>query len=154
MVLRLTLCRIAFTTERISSLTDESSEKDLTIQILQEELKALQIELVKSEEKASRISAENSTLVARWVQKMQEEADLLNETNARQGGPASGRPGLPPGSPAGMSRTLPLAGGLASSLPVGAGNPAAVSLAAVPSRAVRTVAAHQGEATCVAYVSC
>ncbi|KAJ1922403.1 hypothetical protein IWQ60_006558 [Tieghemiomyces parasiticus] len=53
-------------------------EKDGTIQ---DEMTALQLELVTKEEKLKRVEQENSQLVERWLRKMNEEAERMNDTN-------------------------------------------------------------------------
>ncbi|RCH84222.1 hypothetical protein CU098_005468, partial [Rhizopus stolonifer] len=54
-------------------------EKDVTIQILQDELAALQLEIHTTEEKNKRLTTENVQLVERWMNKMNEEAEKMNE---------------------------------------------------------------------------
>ncbi|KAI7895338.1 WD40-repeat-containing domain protein [Mucor mucedo] len=54
-------------------------EKDVTIQILQDELAALQLEIHTTEEKSKRLVLENQQLVERWINKMNEEAEKMNE---------------------------------------------------------------------------
>ncbi|KAI8331108.1 WD40-repeat-containing domain protein [Blakeslea trispora] len=54
-------------------------EKDVAIQILQDELAALQLEIHTTEEKNKKLVAENAQLVERWIQKMNEEAEKMNE---------------------------------------------------------------------------
>ena len=54
-------------------------EKEITIQVLQDELTALQLELIQTEERINKVECENKTLVDRWMQKMNEEAEAMNE---------------------------------------------------------------------------
>ncbi|OBZ87415.1 Protein tipD [Choanephora cucurbitarum] len=54
-------------------------EKDVAIQILQDELAALQLEIHTTEERNKKLVAENTQLVERWIQKMNEEAEKMNE---------------------------------------------------------------------------
>ncbi|KAJ1993961.1 hypothetical protein GGI26_002995 [Coemansia sp. RSA 1358] len=54
-------------------------EKDGTIEILQDELSALQLEIVQIEERCARLQGENDDLVKRWLKKMNEEAEKVNE---------------------------------------------------------------------------
>ncbi|KAI8325531.1 WD40 repeat-like protein [Martensiomyces pterosporus] len=54
-------------------------EKDGTIQILQDEMSALQLEIVQIEERCKKLQAENDDLVKRWLQKMNAEAEKVNE---------------------------------------------------------------------------
>ncbi|KAJ1654947.1 hypothetical protein IWQ61_005214 [Dispira simplex] len=56
-------------------------EKDGIIQILQDEMTALQLELVTKEEKLKKVEFENSQLVERWLRKMNEEAEHMNQAN-------------------------------------------------------------------------
>ncbi|KAJ2776552.1 hypothetical protein H4R18_005614 [Coemansia javaensis] len=53
-------------------------EKDEAIQILQDELSALQLEIVHIEARGQKLQAENEDLVRRWLAKMNEEADKVN----------------------------------------------------------------------------
>ncbi|KAJ2868462.1 hypothetical protein FB639_004871, partial [Coemansia asiatica] len=64
---------------KISDLQDTLKEKDGTIQILQDEMSALQLEIVQIEERCGRLQAENDDLVKRWLKKMNEEAEKVNE---------------------------------------------------------------------------
>ncbi|CAO3620925.1 unnamed protein product [Mucor hiemalis] len=59
--------------------THQLREKDVTIQILQDELAALQLEMVTTEEKNEKLVAENVQLLDRWMSKMNEEAEKMNE---------------------------------------------------------------------------
>ncbi|CAO3650799.1 unnamed protein product [Mucor fragilis] len=59
--------------------TQQLREKDVTIQILQDELAALQLEMVTTEEKINILRKENEQLLERWISKMNEEADKMNE---------------------------------------------------------------------------
>ncbi|KAI9265517.1 autophagy protein 16 [Helicostylum pulchrum] len=54
-------------------------EKDVTIQILQDELAALQLEMLTTEERDKKLVEENSQLLERWINKMNEEAEKMNE---------------------------------------------------------------------------
>ncbi|OZJ05095.1 hypothetical protein BZG36_01350 [Bifiguratus adelaidae] len=62
-------------------------EKDVTIQasgrrtrfLLQDELTAIQLELFKTEEKLKDLEADNAQLLQRWLKKMNEEAERMNE---------------------------------------------------------------------------
>lgn len=49
------------------------------IQILQDELSALQLEIHTTEEKSKKLILENKQLVDRWISKMNEEAEKMNE---------------------------------------------------------------------------
>ncbi|GAN05835.1 autophagy protein 16 [Mucor ambiguus] len=59
--------------------TQQLREKDVTIQILQDELAALQLEMVTTEDKISILRKENEQLLERWINKMNEEAEKMNE---------------------------------------------------------------------------
>ncbi|KAI8647022.1 WD40-repeat-containing domain protein [Parasitella parasitica] len=54
-------------------------EKDVAIQILQDELAALQLEMVTTEDKIKKLRKENDQLLERWMNKMNEEAEKMNE---------------------------------------------------------------------------
>ncbi|CAG8495395.1 18414_t:CDS:10 [Acaulospora morrowiae] len=56
-------------------------EKDVTIQLLQDELATLQLELGKIDERMKDLEKENGQLLQRWLKKMNEEADKMNEAN-------------------------------------------------------------------------
>eukprot|EP01119_Soliformovum_irregulare_P006508 TRINITY_DN1859_c1_g3_i4.p1 TRINITY_DN1859_c1_g3~~TRINITY_DN1859_c1_g3_i4.p1 ORF type:complete len:517 (-),score=137.73 TRINITY_DN1859_c1_g3_i4:185-1735(-) len=62
-------------------LEEDIQEKDLTMQVLKGELAALQQELIRSEAKIKSLEQENKGLVDRWLQKMAQEADRLNDAN-------------------------------------------------------------------------
>ncbi|KAJ2719131.1 hypothetical protein GGI07_005396 [Coemansia sp. Benny D115] len=64
---------------KISDLQETLREKDGTIQILQDEMSALQLEIVQIEERCAKLQAENDDLVKRWLKKMNDEADKVNE---------------------------------------------------------------------------
>lgn len=57
----------------------QSDEQSIIIQVLQDEMQALQLELIKSEERTKELEAENKTLLERWLKKMNEEASKMNE---------------------------------------------------------------------------
>ncbi|KAI7902474.1 WD40-repeat-containing domain protein [Cokeromyces recurvatus] len=72
--------------EKVTKLSDlvelqvqQLHEKNNTIQILQDELAALQLEMYTTEEKNKKLTAENQQLVERWINKMNEEAEKMNE---------------------------------------------------------------------------
>lgn len=56
-------------------------EKDRTIQVLQDELSTSHLELTKTDEKMKQLKAENSSLLQRWLKKMNEEAEHMNLAN-------------------------------------------------------------------------
>ncbi|CAO3596050.1 unnamed protein product [Absidia cylindrospora] len=58
---------------------EQLREKDVTIQILQDELSALQLEITTTEERNQQLTKENLQLVQRWMEKMNSEADKMNE---------------------------------------------------------------------------
>ncbi|KAJ3286351.1 hypothetical protein HDU79_006559 [Rhizoclosmatium sp. JEL0117] len=73
---------------RLRDAFDLLKEKDGVIQILKDEMAALQLELVQREEqwkaaieKAKKLEAENTELVDRWIKHKQEEAARMNEAN-------------------------------------------------------------------------
>ncbi|ORX59808.1 WD40 repeat-like protein [Hesseltinella vesiculosa] len=65
--------------DKSTSQTEQLREKDGAIQVLQDELSALQLEITTIEGKNHRLSKENHQLVQRWMEKMNQEADKMNE---------------------------------------------------------------------------
>ncbi|KAJ1760868.1 hypothetical protein LPJ77_001707 [Coemansia sp. RSA 2523] len=63
---------------KIDDLRATLKEKDGTIQILQDEMSALQLEIVQIEDRGRRLQSENDDLVKRWMQKMNAEAEKIN----------------------------------------------------------------------------
>ncbi|PJF17823.1 hypothetical protein PSACC_02368 [Paramicrosporidium saccamoebae] len=53
-------------------------EKNLNIQILQDELQALQLELLQTDERVKSLESENQQLVQRWLSKVSETVEKLN----------------------------------------------------------------------------
>ncbi|KAJ1667573.1 hypothetical protein IW140_002153 [Coemansia sp. RSA 1813] len=64
---------------KIDDMQAAAKEKDGTIEILQDELSALQLEIVQIEERCTRLQSENDDLVKRWLKKMNDEAEKVNE---------------------------------------------------------------------------
>ncbi|KAJ2788284.1 hypothetical protein GGI15_000089 [Coemansia interrupta] len=64
---------------KLGDLQATLKEKDGTIQILQDEMSALQLEIVQLEERCGRLQGENDELVKRWLKKMNEEAQKVND---------------------------------------------------------------------------
>ncbi|KAJ1872842.1 hypothetical protein LPJ55_002737 [Coemansia sp. RSA 990] len=64
---------------KIDDLRAALKEKDGTVQILQDEMSALQLEIVQIEDRCRKLQAENDDLVKRWLQKMNSEAEKVNE---------------------------------------------------------------------------
>ncbi|KAJ2559584.1 hypothetical protein EV175_000267 [Coemansia sp. RSA 1933] len=64
---------------KIDDMQAAAKEKDGTIEVLQDELSALQLEIVQIEERSARLQAENDDLVKRWLRKMNDEAEKVNE---------------------------------------------------------------------------
>jgi len=56
-------------------------EKDVTIQVIQDELATLQLEMVKLDERQRDLERENAQLLQRWLKKMNEEAERMNAAN-------------------------------------------------------------------------
>ncbi|KAL1924972.1 uncharacterized protein VTP21DRAFT_4626 [Calcarisporiella thermophila] len=80
--------QISTLTEQYKALSKQNEqqkellrEKDGLIQILQDELAALHLELLKKEERLKTVEAENGQLVRRWLKKMNDEAEKMNEAN-------------------------------------------------------------------------
>lgn len=53
-------------------------EKNVNIQVLQDELQLLQLELIKNDERVKALESENQQLVQRWLHKVNEAVDQLN----------------------------------------------------------------------------
>ncbi|CAG8485733.1 12339_t:CDS:10 [Ambispora leptoticha] len=68
--------------KKVESQTLALGEKDVTIQILQDELATLQLELVKTEERMKDLEKENGQLLQRWLKKMNDEVEKMNEANS------------------------------------------------------------------------
>ncbi|KAJ2470504.1 hypothetical protein GGI02_002885 [Coemansia sp. RSA 2322] len=66
-------------TSKMGDMQTALKEKDGSIQILQDEMSALQLEIVHIEERSRKLQAENDDLVRRWLKKMNEEAEKVNE---------------------------------------------------------------------------
>lgn len=74
--------------QKVKKLSEKSEyqveylrEKDRTIQVLQDELSTCHLELTKTDEKMRQLKAENSSLLQRWLKKMNEEAEHMNLAN-------------------------------------------------------------------------
>ena len=67
--------------EEAKRLQRELEDTKAAIEVLRDELMALRQEYHKSEEKCSKLQAENQELLNRWMRKVTEEADKLNEAN-------------------------------------------------------------------------
>eukprot|EP01112_Ceratiomyxa_fruticulosa_P022729 TRINITY_DN8424_c0_g1_i2.p1 TRINITY_DN8424_c0_g1~~TRINITY_DN8424_c0_g1_i2.p1 ORF type:complete len:566 (-),score=101.35 TRINITY_DN8424_c0_g1_i2:70-1767(-) len=67
--------------EQSKKLEDQIAEKDVTLKVLRDELGALQVEYVTTEQKAKTLQVEHDRLVERWLQKVQEDASKMNESN-------------------------------------------------------------------------
>ncbi|KAJ2506524.1 hypothetical protein IWW47_001543 [Coemansia sp. RSA 2052] len=67
------------TATKLGDVQGALKEKDGTIQILQDEMSALQLEIVQMEERGARLQAENDDLVRRWLKKMNAEAEKVND---------------------------------------------------------------------------
>ena len=87
---RLSPCRIARLREantmlvnRVKGLADTLKAKDDTIQLLQDEHAALQLEFTKTDERLKASQQDNASLVERWMKKMAEEAERMNDLNAK-----------------------------------------------------------------------
>ncbi|KAJ2397770.1 hypothetical protein GGI05_000474, partial [Coemansia sp. RSA 2603] len=64
---------------KLNDMQASLKEKDGTIQILQDEMSALQLEIVQIEERCGKLQSENDDLVKRWLKKMNEEAQKVND---------------------------------------------------------------------------
>lgn len=71
--------RLAQSQTRCAFLDDQVHEKETTVQVLRDELQALQIELIKNEEKAKILANENKVVVEKYLKRVNDEAAQLNE---------------------------------------------------------------------------
>ncbi|KAL1934483.1 hypothetical protein VTP01DRAFT_6665 [Rhizomucor pusillus] len=71
--------QVARLTSKCELQTMQLKEKDVTIQILQDELAALQLEIITTEERSKKLEKENDQLLKRWLEKKNEEAEKMNE---------------------------------------------------------------------------
>nr|CAG8508638.1 5952_t:CDS:10 [Entrophospora candida] len=62
---------------KVEDYVQVTREKDLLIQVLHDELAALQLELNKVDERMRSLENENSQLLQRWLKKMNEEAETI-----------------------------------------------------------------------------
>jgi len=51
------------------------------IQVLHDEMQALQLELMQRQTRITELEAENKSLVERWLKKLNDEANKINEAN-------------------------------------------------------------------------
>ncbi|KAI8981030.1 WD40-repeat-containing domain protein [Pilobolus umbonatus] len=58
---------------------EQLREKDKVILTLQDELSALHLEMLTTEERNKKLKTENDQLIQRWINKMNEEAENMNE---------------------------------------------------------------------------
>ncbi|KAF9964750.1 hypothetical protein BGZ70_005990 [Mortierella alpina] len=70
-----------FYAHKNQELTDLVGEKNITIQVIQDELTTLQLEMGKLDERQRDLERENAQLLQRWLKKMNEEADRMNAAN-------------------------------------------------------------------------
>ncbi|KAF9190262.1 hypothetical protein BGZ51_008793 [Haplosporangium sp. Z 767] len=70
-----------FLAHKNQELTDLVNEKNITIQVIQDELTTLQLEMGKLDERQRDLERENAQLLQRWLKKMNEEADRMNAAN-------------------------------------------------------------------------
>eukprot|EP01137_Pigoraptor_chileana_P015926 Opistho-2@72334 len=73
---------VAIHIRQLEDVKGTVAEKDVTIQVLQDELQALQLELLRIEERNRDLERDNKELVERWLRKMNEEAQKINDANA------------------------------------------------------------------------
>ncbi|KAI8055850.1 WD40-repeat-containing domain protein [Syncephalis plumigaleata] len=63
---------------RVDMQREQLREKDITVQVLQDELSTAQLELYKMDERTKSLEQENKQLLDRWLKKMNQEADDMN----------------------------------------------------------------------------
>ena len=73
--------QVALSTRQIGDLQALVKEKDAALQVLQDEHVTLQLELNKTAERCRDLENENRVLVERWLRKMNQEAERMNEVN-------------------------------------------------------------------------
>ncbi|KAG5463565.1 MAG: autophagy-related protein 16 [Olpidium bornovanus] len=66
---------------KAEALSQNLAQKDVTIQMLHDELSTLQLELNNTDERIRALQKENTSLLQRWLKKKNEEADKMNEAN-------------------------------------------------------------------------
>lgn len=66
----------------VSDYRSESSKKSTELQNLQDEFIVLQLSLNVSEAKSKKLEEENKNLVDRWMKKVAQEVDQMNDANA------------------------------------------------------------------------
>ncbi|KAF9126856.1 hypothetical protein BGW39_006307 [Mortierella sp. 14UC] len=71
-----------FLARKNQEMTELVNEKNVTIQVIQDELTTLQLEMSKLDERQRDLERENAQLLQRWLKKMNEEADRMNAGNA------------------------------------------------------------------------
>lgn len=98
----------------IEELQSTLGERDLALQVMQDELTALQLELLKTDERIAKLEGENAELVHRWMQKVSETADMLNDQlgvrGSRAGSVAQPRALSPRKCPSVMTTSFAVAG--------------------------------------------
>ncbi|KAF9167309.1 hypothetical protein DFQ27_009856 [Actinomortierella ambigua] len=128
-------------------MTELLREKDITIQVIQDELATLQLEMVKIDERQRDLERENAQLLQRWLKKMNEEADKMNAANSfseqehqhHENHPTSPSAQSPPNH-LGRARTF----GPESPTHKGWNRGSAI-FAIVPQQAIRKIPAHESE---------
>lgn len=68
-------------TGRLNSQTEEYQQKNKSIELMNDEFLSLQIENNLLFQRNQQLQQENEQLLQRWMDKMQKDADLLNERN-------------------------------------------------------------------------
>jgi autophagy-related protein 16 len=62
------------------------------LQVLQDELTTTQLELSSIEKTCAEVKRENTTLVERWIRKMNEEVEKMNVMNEKANSPTNSPP--------------------------------------------------------------
>eukprot|EP01105_Mastigella_eilhardi_P025033 TRINITY_DN6666_c0_g1_i1.p1 TRINITY_DN6666_c0_g1~~TRINITY_DN6666_c0_g1_i1.p1 ORF type:complete len:583 (-),score=161.33 TRINITY_DN6666_c0_g1_i1:764-2329(-) len=126
----------------------DSHEKDTTVAVLRSELVSLQVEYVHMEEANKKLKAENVLVVDRWLRKLSEEAEHMNETNqlfaSMKEMERPAQPSPPPPAPKAAQFVRP-----ASMLDVG--RHADFVSVRIPAGPKKILEGHQGDVNCVAY---
>ena len=66
-------------TEENQSIREQNDQQLTIVQVLQDEMHALQLELLKMENRVKDLETENKALIERWLRKIDEEALKMNE---------------------------------------------------------------------------
>ncbi|KAI7870148.1 WD40-repeat-containing domain protein [Spinellus fusiger] len=134
--------------------TQQLREKNIGIQFIQDELATLRLEIITTEERSKKLEKENAQLLERWINKMNEEAEKMNEatqfyegfleqarTIGRTLRKSGGKWVMQPDSTAGSIQEVPNEKSQTSQR--------FVSSTLLPTHSYKKIVAHEGEIYCV-----